>query len=396
MIRKIQKPFVVLTILLWTSLLLAQNTGQDSAFYKEKVIWGKKRTILTMDFSNVEKPASVESFNPPFHFSPIRQDTTGTCWSFSGTSFLESELHRIHGKKIKLSEMFTVYWEYVEKARRFVREKGDSHFGQGSQFEGVFLSMNQYGAVRASDYTGLLDGQTAHNHRALFREMKTYLDFVKKNGGWNEEQVVYNIRMILNKHLGEPPEAIQVDGKKMTPQTYFNEVLRLNIDDYVSFMSFKSVPFYTLGEYKVPDNWRHNDQYHNLPLDEWYGAIKKTIQSGFTVAIGGDVSEPGKSGEDDIAIVPSFDLTQDNINQNSREFRFYNKTSTDDHGIHLVGYQHLGDHDWFLIKDSGSSAYKGNAKGYYFFRGDWVKLKMLTFVVHKDAVKDLLPKLTKY
>jgi bleomycin hydrolase len=33
----------------------------------------------------------------------------------------------------KLSEMFVVYWEYVEKARGFVRSRGRSTLGEGSQ-----------------------------------------------------------------------------------------------------------------------------------------------------------------------------------------------------------------------------------------------------------------------
>ncbi len=382
----------IFIVLLPSSWLFAQKAQKDSAFYAEKTIRGKKKTVLTMDFSGVEKPSSVESFNPLFHFPPIRQDTTGTCWCFGGTSFLESELYRLYGKKIKLSEIFTVYWECVEKARRFVRERGDSEFGQGSEEDAVFLRMKAYGAVRASDYTGLLEGQTRHNHRKMFKEMRKYLNFVQENALWNEDQVLVNIRMILNKYLGKPPEVIEVEDKRMTPKEYLEKALRLPLDDYVSFMSFEYIPFYTQGEYKVPDNWWHNDQYYNLPLEGWYGAIKKAVQNGFTVAIGGDVSEPGKGREEDIAIVPSFDIPQEAINQDSREFRFDNETSTDDHCIHLVGYRHFGGYDWFLIKDSGSSAYEGSLKGYYFFRDDWVKLKMLNFLVHKDAVEELLKK----
>ncbi|PIY02588.1 MAG: peptidase C1, partial [Bacteroidetes bacterium CG_4_10_14_3_um_filter_31_20] len=43
---------------------------------------------------------------------------------------------------------------------------------------------------------------------------------------------------------------------------------------------------------------------------------------------------------------------------------------------------------------SGSRNNDINAKefGYYFFREDFVKLKMMNFTVHKDAVKELLKK----
>ena len=37
---------------------------------------------------------------------------------------------------------------------------------------------------------------------------------------------------------------------------------------------------------------------------------------------------------------------------NMRQFRFSNKTTTDDHAIHLIGYKIDENEDWwFLIKD---------------------------------------------
>jgi bleomycin hydrolase len=180
--------------------------------------------------------------------------------------------------------------------------------------------------------------------------------------------------------------------KSMTPLEFFNQEMRLSVEDYVSWMSFRAQPFYTQGEYKVDDNWWHSNTYYNVPLNEWYGAIVNAIRNGYTVALGGDVSEPGKGRWDDICIVPTFDIPREYIDQSSREFRFYDKTTADDHGIHLIGYQKIDIWDWFLIKDSGSSAYEGLYPGYYFFRGDFIQLKMLTFMVHKDAVEALLLK----
>lgn len=161
---------IVLLAVLYSSFVSAQNAGKDTAFYKQKTIWGKEVTVLTMDFSKVEKPTSLESFKTLFHFPPLRQDTTGTCWCFSTTSFLESEIKRLGRGEVKLSEMFTVYHEYIEKARRFVREKGNSAFAEGSEANAVIERMKQYGAVRETDYTGLLPGQTKHNHSKMFRK----------------------------------------------------------------------------------------------------------------------------------------------------------------------------------------------------------------------------------
>ncbi len=368
---------------------------KNVAVYKTREVGGKARKHLSFDLSQVDKPASLKEFVQYFHFPPIRQHRTGTCWCFSTTSFFESETKRLGKDPVKLSELYTVYWEFVEKARHFIRKKGDSFVAHGSEHNAVIRQMKKYGAVRASDYTGLLSGQTEHDHGKLLQEIRNYLQFCKDNGYWDEEKAISYVKSILNKHLGKPPETIEVDGRTLAPKEYLDTVLQLPLDDYVAFISFKSLPFYTKGEFKVPDNWWHSKEYHNVPLDDFYSALVDTIKSGYTAAIGGDISEPGISGEDDVAIVPTFDIPQKLIDQDSREFRFTNRTSTDDHAIHVVGYKEGDGHAWFLIKDSGSSAQKGQFKGYYLYRDDYVKLKILTFMVHKDAVASLLGKFPK-
>jgi len=377
-----------------TVLQIGQQEVQtlDEAIYKTREFNGHKREYLSVDFSTVSHLAAVTDFQQVFHLPPVKQYRTGTCWCFATTSFLESELKRLGRGEIKLSEMYTVYWQYVEKARRFIREKGKSALGEGAESNAVTTMMKQYGALPESAYTGLLPGQTEHDHSKLFDEIQNYLAFCQKNDYWDEEKAVDYVKLILKKYLGEPPATVEVNGQTMTPKEYLEKVLQLPLDDYVCFMSFKYVPFYTKGEYKVPDNWWHNEDYYNVPLDEFYQAIVNSLEKGYSVAFGGDVSEPGISGEEGLAIVPSFDILPALINQDSREFRFYNRTSTDDHAIHAVGLARQGDRTWFLIKDSGAGSHRGPYKGYELFRDDFVKLKMLVFMVHKDAVPDLLAK----
>ncbi len=293
---------------------------------------------------------------------------------------------------VKLSEMYIVYWEYIEKVRRYVQEKGKSHLGEGSEHNAVLRQMKKHGLVRASDYSGLIADSTKHDHSKLFRELRCYLDYLEASNNWDEEQAIAYAKIILNKHLGEPPTTINVDGKETTPLEYMEHVLQLNPDDYACFMSVMYAPFYQQGEYTVPDNWWHSEDYYNVPLNEFYKAIADAVTNGYTIALGGDTSEIGKNGEEDVALIPSFDISAKMIDQSAREFRFKNKTSTDDHASHLVGYKKMGSHTWFLIKDSGRSAFRGNLKGYYMYRDDYVKLKMLNFMVHRSAVSKLLNK----
>jgi len=363
----------------------------DEAVYRLKP-GAPGETAFSMDFSRLSKPTGIEEFKPLYHTPSVEQGNTSTCWSFATTSLFETELKRLYGLEVKLSEMHTAYWEFVEKARRFIREKGNSDLREGSEPNAVILRMKQYGAVRESDYNGLVGGATAYDHEKLHGELWACLQGFKARNEWDEVKALAAVRAILDKHMGPPPETIEVEGRRLTPKEYLDQILKLPLDDYVAFISFKYLPFHTKGEYRVPDNWWHSQDYNNLPLDEFYGALTGALAKGFTVALAGDISEVGNYGPEDIAVIPSFDIPPDFINQDAREFRFANRTSTDDHVLHLIGTAERPDGRWFLLKDSWRTAWQGRFKGYFFYREDYVKLKMLTFLVHKDAVSDLMAK----
>ncbi len=356
-----------------------------------------KKKMMMVDFSTVPHPKGVAEFTAVKHLPPVKQGRSGMCWCYSTTSLFESEIMRTTGRSIKLSELHTVYWEYVEKAREFVRTRGEMYLGEGSESNAVIRIWKKYGALPGDAYTGLQDGQPYHNHEyTLFPEFKKYLASVEETGAWNEEEVVTTVRALLDHHIGRPPVTVLVDGKSLTPQQYLKDVVRLNPDDYVDFLSFMQHPYYQKIEFEVPDNWWHSKEYHNVPLDEFMTIIKRSIRNGYSLVIGGDMSEGGYSrGKDGIAVVPAFDIPASAINEAARQFRFGNGTTADDHGIHLVGYVEKDGKDWFLIKDSWSSAYNSDHPGYYFYHEDYVKLKMLGCAVHKDAVKDILQKFSR-
>ena len=345
---------------------------------------------LRVDWSQIKSPASPEDFKQLWHLPPTPQFYTGTCWAFCSTSFLESEAHRIAGVDVKLSEMWTVYWEYVEKSRSYLNSFGHTPVAQGGQDHGTLEIMKLYGAMPHDQYPGVLDAQGRHDHTPLLKELKGYLDWVLDSGTWDEEQNLAYVRSILDKHLGAPPQDVVYEGKTYSPRSFQREVLQLNPDDYAACVSRMNTPFYARVLLDVEDNWRRKDDYLNLPLHDFYEVIQKALKAGYTLSIGGDNSEAGMDGKFDSAVVPSWDIPAKFINQASREFRIDNGTTTDDHGVHVVGTTKLGGQDWYLIKDSNRSSRLGEFKGYYFWSGDYIRLKMLSFTVHKDMLKGLL------
>lgn len=363
---------------------------QAQASRKEKEEEAKKKLRTT--FEGVKKPESLDAFQQVFHFPPIRQYLTGSCWCFSTTSFMESEIQRVSGREIKLSEMYTVYFEFLEKARRFVQERGDSFFSEGSEGNVVFMIWNKYGILPAEAYRGELNPDGRFDHSILAEEMRAFLSYyVRTKDLWEEEYVLESLRLIMDRYMGRPPERFAFEGGETTPALFFQDVVKLDLKEYVCLMSTLSEPFYEYGEYAVKANWWRSKDYYNVPLDVFYQIVKEAVRNGYSVKLNGDVSEPGYDGFQDAAIIPTFDIPEACIDQDARELRIVNGATEDDHDVHLVGYADIEGKDWFLVKDSASSAQHGKFKGYWFYRGDYIKLKTLTIIVHRDVVKNVIP-----
>lgn len=401
-------------ILLFLSVLFIWGVAQDQIQYKVKQdgfyqdsiqpaikaydqsLSGKEENrYLTMDFGEVRFPVTVSDYSAHWHNPPLSQGATGTCWCFAAVSLMESEAYRISGKEVKLSEMYMVYWEYVARARYFVQNRGEMYYGQGSESNAVTRTMQTYGLMPQGQFPGKPADQKFHDHKKMAGEIRSFLKYVKTNNFWNEEAVVSTVREILNGYLGSPPTTVEVEGKTISPQEYMKDYLQLEPVDYYSFMSTRSMSYNAKGELKEPDNWWHNDDYYNISLDDFSSLLTKALEQGYTVSICGDVSEPGYDRHKEVGIVPSFDIPEKYIDAHAREFRLYNGTTTDDHCIHVVGWQKFEGDLWYLIKDSSSSAFDGPNRGYRFIREDYVKLKIIALFMHKYAARSVLDKIIK-
>ncbi|MFN0187289.1 MAG: peptidase C1 [Bacteroidia bacterium] len=365
--------------------------------YEEKKVEKPSKPIYKFDITKLGwYPKSVDEFSTWWKNDPISQGNSNTCWSFSTTSFFETEVYRQSKQVVKISEMFTAYWETVEKAREFVRTRGESNFDEGSEGNAVVRMYQMFGTVPLQDYTGLMPGQIYHSHDKMFKEMKAYLQTVKATNAWNEEEVVSTIKSIQNHYMGAPPAKVVVNGKSITPQQYVTDVLKLNMSNYIDLTSLMNKPYWKKVEYEVPDNWWHDSTYYNVPLDDYMAAIKFAVRNGYTMMIGGDVSESGFDPWNQVAVVPSYDIPSEYIDESARLIRFLNGSTTDDHGMHLVGFLEKDGKDWYLVKDSGSGSRNCGPDsknfGFYFMHEDYVKLKMMGILVHRDVIKELLKK----
>ena len=380
-------------------------------------------TGLSAQFGYTEPSTNAEGSKYKFtkisslETTPVEsQGRTGTCWSFSALSFFESELIRMGNKNPAiLSEMYVARKAYESKAEKYLRMDGKINFSQGGAFHDIPYVIRKYGIVPQSVYTGLVNGEETYNHSEMFNVLDGIMSGVLKQNEARGASVSstwkLGINAVLDGYMGADPAEFEYEGKKYTPKSYAKS-LGLNMDDYVSLTSFSHFEDYKRCMLEIPDNWAWGDSY-NVPLKDMMTVVEDALKSGYTIAWGADVSEKGFSFKDGMGILPVDESTiivtgKDNKNFSDggadrssnafmepvkevevtaemRQKGYDNKTTTDDHGMHIVGiYKDQTGRKFVLVKNSwGTGNYP---KGYLYVSENYFNLKTINIYLHKDGI----------
>ena len=330
------------------------------------------------------------------------QQNTGTCWSFSCASYLESEMIREGKASLDLSEMYAVYLTYLDKAERYLRLKGQANFSQGSLGHDVVNVLNQYGMMPEEAYSGKKLGATIHDHDAMEKELNKLLKKLLKQqkkgelaADWREQ-----VKAVLNAHMGEPPAEFMYKGAQYTSRRFADEVVALDPQDYVSFTSFSHRPMYKDFVLEVPDNYSHGT-FYNVHIDELKEIAMNAIQQGYSIEWDCDVSDKGFSGKRGIAIVPLEDWNtmsdeakeakwrtpgpEKVVTEEMRQAAFDKFILTDDHLMHIVGLAKDQENTlYYLVKNSWGA--KGEMGGYIYVSEAYFKMNTVSILIHKNAV----------
>lgn len=354
--------------------------------------------------------------------TPVKdQNKSGTCWSFSGTSFLEDEVMHKGGPELDLSEMYTVRQCYIDKAKKYIRMGGTINFAQGGSALDVPYVVKNYGVIPEEAYSGLNYGEKKHSHYEMADALTGYLKGVLKNGNKHYSTAwLKGFEGILDAYLGEVPETFTVDGKTYTPRSYA-DALGLNADDYISITSYTHHPFYEPFALEVADNWLWAES-QNVPMEELKQIVDNAIQNDYTLVWSADVSEGGFKWRKGFAVLPDeinaedmngtelsrwvklddkdreaqrFDIKgpckEKKVTQESRQKAFDNFETTDDHGMTIVGIaEDQEGNRYYKVKNSWDTNQVYG--GYFYVSEPYFLEKTLGILVNKNAVPKSIAK----
>ena len=379
--------------------------------------------IIVPSFAQKKNSASTTKIEEGYKFTPVvelkatpvkNQASTGTCWCFATTSFIESELLRLGKGEYDLSEMFIVRDNYTDKLNDNYLRQGKGNLGPGSVGHDWMYGFKNYGIVPDEVYNGLNYGSPTHNHGELnaFINAVASVPVQRKN---ESEQYHKIVDAILDTYLGKIPENFTYKGVNYTPKS-FAASLGINPGDYVEITSFTIFPFYTQGLLEIPDNWRM-ERYYNVPLDELIQTMDYALHNGYTIAWDGDISERGFSHSKGVAIFPELSKVDNysttdrarlekmspgerseeafkfaspfpevNVTQEIRQAGFENFTTTDDHLMHLTGIVKDQNGTKYYITKNSWGTDRNTFGGYLNMSESYVRAKTISILVHKNAI----------
>ncbi len=378
-----------------------------------------------------EKKDSVNKNKPVFTVvkeNPITsikdQNRSGTCWDYSTLSYFEAEILKASGKTYDLCESFVANKNYMDRAIQVVRLHGDCQFSQGGSAYDVLHVIKNYGICPedAMPFPGSLYGDSLNNFNEFFGQLEPYVAGIARS----KEKKISNqwkvgMQGILDAYLGKCPESFSYNGKTYTPKS-FAASLGLDWNNYVSVTSFSHHPYYTQYAVEVQDNWR-NPLSWNLPMEDMARIIDNAVMNGYTVAWGGDVSEPGftrkglayfydtkkmesLSGSDMAKwlkmsatkrtnLVDSLGCTVPELTPTpeQRQERFDNWELTDDHGMLIYGIaKDQNGKEYYMVKNSWGES--GDYKGIWYMTKNFIIANTMDYMVNKNAIpKDILKKM---
>ena len=330
----------------------------------------------------------------------ISQGRTGTCWSFSTTSFLESEAFRITGELHDFSEMANVRVIYPEKVERYVRYHGKHQMGPGGLSHDVTHAAAKYGIVPQEVYGG---GQVAgtYDHGALDGMMETMAKVLVEQSGGAAAAGMEAVEATLDAYLGALPASFDYQGAAYTPAS-FRDAMGIDPDAYATLTSFTHHAFDEEFVLEVPDNHAHGT-FYNVELDELEEAVHHALENGYSVAWDADVSNKGFSFRDGWAIMPETAASKEDwvtldampneptVDQAMRQSAFDSQENTDDHLMHIVGRAaDAQGREYFIIKNSWGQGNEFGGK--QFVSMPYFRHHTIGLMVHEDGLPKELKK----
>lgn len=354
------------------------------------------------------------------------QKSSGRCWLYTGLNTLRTKVQVKYAlDEFEFSQTYNFFWDQLEKANLFMEiaistanlpmddKKVEWLFknpiGDGGQWTTFSDIVKKYGVVPKSAMPDTYQSEkTAMMRRLLKTKLREnglelrMLSLSKMHEGHKIEakmKMLEEIYRILVLSLGEPPESFvwqykTKDGeisepKAYTPKEFYDELIGIDLDEYVMFMNDPMREYNKLFEVEFDRNLVEgaNWKYINLPNDIIKEFAKRSIQGNEAMYFSCDVGKQldKKKGTLDLNNYNYSDLFGIDFEMDKKE-RMKTFQSGSTHGMALVGVNILpdGTTDKWLLENSWG-ADQGH-DGFLTMTDAWFDEYMFRLIIHKKYI----------
>lgn len=383
-----------------------------------------------------ENMDSVVANHPTFSIdldtgNVTNQKQSGRCWMFAAlNTFRHDVLNNHHIKDFELSQNYTFFWDKFEKANYFYHNiiktsheditSRDVAFllttpqQDGGQWDMLVAIIQKYGIVpktimpETSSSSNSRELNTILNKK-LRKDALTLRKALDEGASKSDIQNIINqllqeVYNLLSIALGTPPTEFDyayydTDNnyhikQGLTPQTFFDEFIGVDLDDYISIINAptKDKPYnrlYTidmLGTVVGGKEIRHL----NLDMKTFKELTIKQLQDGESVWFGCDVGQSSTRDSGIMALdIYSVEETLDIDLTMSKAQRLDYGESLMTHAMVITGVDLVNDiaKKWKVENSWGD---KVGSKGYFVMSDDWFEEFTYQVVINKKYLSDEL------
>ena len=366
-------------------------------------------------FSNVVKTKAVTN-----------QKSSGRCWLYTGLNTLRPLVQEKYNiDAFEFSQTYSFFWDQLEKTNLFmeialstanlpmddrkVSWLFSNPIGDGGQWTTFSDIVTKYGLVPKEAMPDTYQSEkTSMMSRMLRRKLRedgmrlreiALSKIAEEKKQEMKFEMLADIYRILVLSLGEPPESFvwqykDKDGniseaKTYTPKEFYDELIGIDLNDYVMFMNDPTRDYNKLYEVEFDRNLVEgaNWKYINLPNDKIKEFAKRSILDNRAMYFSCDVGKQfdSNNGILDINNYDYNDLFGVDFGMNKKE-RMLTHESGSTHGMSLTGVNILSDgttDKWLLENSWGED--KGH-NGFLTMTDAWFDEYMFRLIINKKYI----------
>lgn len=363
------------------------------------------------------------------------QKSSGRCWGFAGLNLFRIYLGRKHNlKEFEFSQSYFMFWDKLEKTNyflenmikttnkpsnsRLIMHLLDNPIQDGGQWDMWVNLIKKYGVLPKSEMPeSYQSSKSLRMNRMITRKLREFAKVIreaKQNLVSNTDLRVMKANMLktvyrmLTIHLGTPPESFawQIRNKKnefhrfenLTPIQFFNEHVKLNLDEYICLINCPMPDkayneIYTV-EYLGNVIEGQSIRYLNVETSVMKKAGVKSIQNNDPVWFGCDVSKyfHRTLGIMDMELF-NYELFYGTNFDLDKAGRLEYGDSQMTHAMLITGVDLDSKNRPIKWRVENSWGNKNGDKGYHIISDSWFDEYNYEIVVHKSYLPDDLAKI---